>query len=119
MPTTKTIKVPGLKVTVPLPADALPRDLVPMDGPAGDPFLDIVLEGGSLTVRAKLNGKSTRRMLKQVGEVGAENMAIALQGVLRAPAAPGGPFILAEAGWNAVVKAPKPAEAAAEAAPQG
>jgi hypothetical protein len=49
---TATIQVPGLKVTVPLAADALPRDLVPMDGPAGEPVLDLVLEGGSLTVRA-------------------------------------------------------------------
>jgi hypothetical protein len=29
-----TVHVPGLKVTVPLAADALPRDLVPMEGPA-------------------------------------------------------------------------------------
>jgi hypothetical protein len=49
------IRVPGLKVTVPLAAAALPPDLVPADGPAGDPVLDLVLEGGSLTVRAKLN----------------------------------------------------------------
>ncbi|HWT79444.1 MAG TPA: hypothetical protein VN648_11650, partial [Candidatus Methylomirabilis sp.] len=28
-----TIRVPGLKVAVPLPADALPHDLVPMEGP--------------------------------------------------------------------------------------
>jgi hypothetical protein len=30
-----TIPVAGLKVAVPLASDALPRDLVPMDGPAG------------------------------------------------------------------------------------
>jgi hypothetical protein len=53
-----TIKVPSLKVTVPLAAAALPADLVPMDGPAGEPVLDLVLEGGSLTVRAKINGKN-------------------------------------------------------------
>jgi hypothetical protein len=32
-----TMPVRGLKVTVPLSADTLPRDLVPMDGPAGEP----------------------------------------------------------------------------------
>src|SRR3954471_5321874 len=79
--TTATIRVPGLKVTVPLAADALPPDLVPMDGPAGEPALDLVLEGGSLTVRAKLNGKNYRKLLKQVAEHGADNMAVALQGV--------------------------------------
>ena len=31
-----TIRVPGWKVTVPLSAEAPPRDIVPMDGPAGE-----------------------------------------------------------------------------------
>ena len=70
--TEATIQVPSLKVTVPLAAAALPRDLVPMDGPAGEPVLDLVLEGGALTVRAKLNGKNYRKLLKQVAEHGAE-----------------------------------------------
>jgi hypothetical protein len=55
-----TIRAPGLKVTVPLAAEALPGDLVPMEGPAGEPTLDLVLEGGPLTARAKLNGKNYR-----------------------------------------------------------
>ena len=38
-----TIRVPGLKVTVPLSAASLPRDLVPPEGPAGEPTLDPVL----------------------------------------------------------------------------
>jgi hypothetical protein len=66
--TTATIRVPGLKVAVPLAADALPRDLVPPDGPAGEPTLELVLEGGSLTARASLNGKNYRKLLKQVAE---------------------------------------------------
>ena len=37
MKTKATIHVPWLKVTVPLAAGALPRDLVPMEGPAGEP----------------------------------------------------------------------------------
>jgi hypothetical protein len=103
---TATIRVPSLKVTVPLAAAALPADLVPMEGPAGDPMLDIVLEGGALTVRAKINGKNYRKLLKQVAEHGPDRMAVALQGVLRPPAAPGGPFVLEGAGFQAVVKAP-------------
>src|SRR3954451_20664084 len=77
---TATIHVPGLKVTVPLAAAALPRDLVPMDGPAGEPVLDLVLEGGSLTVRARLHGQNYRKLRKQVQEDGADNVALALQG---------------------------------------
>jgi hypothetical protein len=105
---TATIRVPSLKVTVPLAA-ALPRDLVPMDGPAGEPVIELVLEGGSLTVRARINGKNYRKLLRQIEENGAENGALALQGVLRPPAAPGGPFVLEGAGFQAVVKTPRPA----------
>src|SRR3954465_14456510 len=107
---TATIRVPSLKVPVPLTADALPRDLVPADGPAGEPVLDLVLEGGALTVRAKLNGKNYRKLLKQVDEHGASNLAVALQGVLRPPAEAGGPFVLEGAGFQAVVKTPRPPE---------
>src|SRR5918997_1097078 len=103
------IRVPGLKVTVPLAA-ALPPDLVPADGPAGDPVLDLVLEGGALTVRAKLNGKNYRKLLKQIAEHGADNVAVALQGGLRPPVSPGGPFVLEGAGFQAGVKTPRPPE---------
>ena len=117
--TTATIRVPGLKVTVPLAADALPRDLVPSDGPAGEPVLDLVLEGGALTVRAKINGKNYRKLLKQVAEHGANNVAVALQGVLRPPMSPGGPFVLEGAGFQVTVKTPRPAEPAREPSEPG
>jgi hypothetical protein len=107
---TATIRVPALKVTVPLAADALPRDLVPPDGPPGEPTLDLVLDGGALTVRAKLNGRNYRKLLKQVAEHGADNLAVALQGVLRPPASPGDPFVLEGAGFQAAVKAPRVTE---------
>ncbi len=114
MATMTTIRVPSLKVTVPLAAAALPRNLVPKDGPAGEPVLDLVLEGGSLTLRAKINGKNYRKLIKQVEEHGAENMAVALQGVLRPPESPGGPFVLEGAGFQAVVKAPRAGESAGD-----
>src|SRR4051795_12329170 len=114
MTRTATIRVPGLKVTVPLAAAALPRDLVPSDGPAGEPVLDLVLEDGALTVRARLNGKNYRKLLKQVDEHGADNVAVALQGVLRPPLSPGDPFLLEGAGSRAFDKAPRPAEPARE-----
>src|SRR3954467_7167602 len=86
--TTATIRVPGLKVTVPLSAAALPRDLVPMDGPAGEPVLDLVVEGGVLTVRAKLNGKNYRKLLKQIAEHGSDHVAVALLVMMRRPQRP-------------------------------
>ena len=105
-----TIRVPGLKVAVPLAADALPRDLVPMEGPAGEPQIELVLEGGPLTVLAKLNGKNLRRNLRTIAEQGAGNVAVVLQGTLRPPAAPGGPFVLDGAGLQVNVKTPRPPE---------
>ncbi len=114
---TATIRVPGLKVTVPLAADALPRDLVPPDGPAGEPTIDLVLDGTPLIARAKLNGKNYRKLLKQIAEVGAGNMSVVLQGTLRPPAVPGEPFVLDSAGFQANVKTPRPAEPSGEPPP--
>ena len=114
MTTKATIHVPGLKVTVPLAADALPRDLVPMEGPAGEPTLELVLDGGPLTARARLNGKNYRKMLKQIAEHGAGNVVVVLQGVLRPPAAPGGSFVLEGAGFQVNITTPRPAEPAGE-----
>lgn len=110
MERTATIRVPGLKVVVPLVPDLLPKDLVPMDGPAGEPILKLVLEGGALTAHAKLNGKNYRRLLKQIAEQGAGNVAVVLQGVLRPPTVPGGPFVLEGAGFQVNIKTPRPAE---------
>jgi hypothetical protein len=104
-----TIRVPGLKVAVPLPADALPQDLVPMEGPAGEPVLELVLEGSTLTALAKLNGKNYRKMLKNIAEQGAGNVAVVLQGVLRPPTAQGGAFLLEGAGFQVNIKTPRPA----------
>jgi hypothetical protein len=112
-----TIRVPGLKVTVPLSAEALPRDLVPMEGPAGEPTLELVLEGTPLTARTQLNGKNYRKMIKQIGEQGPGNVSVVLQGTLRPPAAPGGPYVLESAGFQVNVKAPRPAEPAGESPP--
>jgi hypothetical protein len=112
-----TIRVPGWKVTVPLAAEALPRDLVPMEGPAGEPTLELVLEGSPLRARAKLNGKNYRKMIKQVAEQGLGNVSVVLQGTLRPPAAPGGPYLLEGAGFQVNVKAPRPTEPAGEPPP--
>ena len=59
-----TIRLRGLKVATPIPADRCPRDLVPADGPAGNPSITLELEGVGPVCTAVLNGKSYRRMLK-------------------------------------------------------
>lgn len=108
--TTATIPVPGLKVAVVLPADQLPRDGVTPEGqPQPDILIDLAMPGGSLTVRAKVNGKNYRKMLKQVDQVGGDGLVIVLQGKLIPPPAPGGPFVLDGAGFQVTVKTPKPA----------
>jgi hypothetical protein len=83
---TGRVTVRSLKVAVPLAADSLPRDLVPADGPAGEPVLLLVFEGGALAARARLNGKNYRRALKQIDELGPGNVSVVLQGVLLEPA---------------------------------
>jgi hypothetical protein len=65
-------------------------------------------------MRANINGKNYRKMLKQIAEVGVANVAVVLQGTLRPPAAPGGPFVLDSAGFQVTVKTPRPAEPAGE-----
>src|SRR4051794_31667437 len=101
---TATIRVNGLKVAVPLRAADVPRDLVPMDGPAGEPVIELVLEGSNLLVRAKFNGKNYRRMLKAIDEHGADNVAVVLQGQLRPTG--GGGYVLEGAGFQVNVKTP-------------
>jgi hypothetical protein len=103
------IKVPGLKVAVPLPANTIPQDLVPPEGPAGEPIIELVLEGSTLTTLAKVNGKNYRKMLKTIAEQGADAVAVVLQGVLRPPADQGGPYLLEGAGFQVNLKTPRQA----------
>ena len=103
-----TIQVPGIKVAVPLKPDAIPRNLVPMEGPAGEPILELVLDGSGLTIVARLNRKNYRKMLKNIAEHGEDNVAVVLQGVMRDQ---GGKLYLEGAGFQVNVKSPPPAPA--------
>src|SRR3954471_13450884 len=102
---TATIRVNGLKVAVSLRAAEVPRDLVPMEGPAGEPVIELAREGSSLAVRAKFNGKNYRRMLKTIDEQGPDNVAVVLQGLLRP--AEGGGFVLEGAGFQGNIRRPQ------------
>ena len=99
-----TIRLEGLKVATPVAADAVPRDLVPADGPAGTPTITLELEGVGPICTAQLNGKSYRRMLKALAEKGAEGVTILLQGTLKP--GPGGLPVLEGAGISAVPRSP-------------
>jgi hypothetical protein len=103
-----TIPVRGIKVAVPLPADAIPPDIVPPEGqPAGEPVIEVALEDGSVKAIAKLNGKALRRALKTVAEHGAGNVALILQGTLRPGCVEGSSLVLSEAGLQVTIKQPK------------
>src|SRR5512135_982856 len=103
-----TIRVPGIKVAVPLKPDALPRNLVPMEGPAGEPVIELALEGSALTITAPINGKNYRKMFKTIAEHGKDNVVVVLQGVMRDQ---GGKLSLEGAGFQVNVKSPPPAPA--------
>jgi hypothetical protein len=97
------IAVKKIKISVPLKADGLPA--VPPEGPIGDLTLRLTLEGSSLAIPARINGKSYRRMLKTVAEKGAGNVTVVLQGDLVA-SPEGGPVRLDSAGFQVIVKTP-------------
>lgn len=101
------ISTGGLKVTLTFGPTLLPKNLVPPDGPAGNPELELTLEGG-FVARARLNGKNYRRMLKQIDAAGDGDVAVVLQATLRAPAVKGGPYVLDNCGFAVIVKAVKP-----------
>ena len=104
-----TIRLRGLKVATPIAADQVPLDLVPADGPAGNPTVTLELEGFGPVCTAQLNGKSYRRMLKALAERGPEGVTILLQGTLKP--VPGGLPVLEGAGISAVPRSPAaPAE---------
>ncbi|MBV8611448.1 MAG: hypothetical protein JO034_28895 [Singulisphaera sp.] len=95
-----TIRLKGLKVMQPIPAELVPRDLVPPDGPAGNPAITLELEGVGPVCTAVFNGKSYRRMLKALTERGPEGVTILLQGTLKP--GPSGLPVLEGAGISAV-----------------
>jgi hypothetical protein len=96
------IAVKKIKLTVPLRPEGLPP--VPLEGPIGDMTIRLDLEGSGLTLKARINGKSYRRMIKTVMEKGAGNVTVILQGDL--VAAQGGGTELQSAGFQVIVKEP-------------
>jgi hypothetical protein len=116
---TVRIRVKGLKVNTLIAPASLPADMVGAEGqPAGSPVILLEIEGSPLVIRAAMNGKSMRRALKVIADLGAENVIAVLQGNLGAPTKPGGPYELQSAGLAVTPKTPKPADTAPQA-PKG
>jgi hypothetical protein len=102
------ISIRGLKVTTLLPPAAITADLIPPEGqPAGDVAVELEVEGFPAPVRAIVNGKSVRKALKAISEHGPDGVVVLLQGNLKGPSAPGGPFLLDAPGLSATPKVPK------------
>ena len=101
------ITLKGVKVNTLLPPASLPADLVPPEPqPAGNPVIELAIEGSPLVLRAALNGKSVRRALKQIAEQGPDHVNVLLQGTLRAGV--GDAYELDAAGLTVTPKTPKP-----------
>jgi sRNA-binding protein len=84
------IKIKALKVTAVVP----PTDLKPLP-----PGTDVVLAlevGDGMTAMAKLNPKSYRKALATIAELGAENVAVIIQGQMTRPGVIEGAGIVAQ-----------------------
>ena len=121
-PMNKSVRftIRGIKISQLLdPAVLAAADLVPPDGPAGQPEICLELEGSDLCVRATMNGKSVRKALKVINELGPSNVNVIIGGILKPYTIQGsGPaFAMECAGLTVTPKGQKPAEKPAEVSP--
>jgi hypothetical protein len=80
-------------------------NLVPPEPAApGFPALEVAIEGGPV-IWCQLNGKSLRRALKQVAELGPDTVNVMLQGNLK-PGGEGGMLVLDSAGITVMPRTP-------------
>jgi hypothetical protein len=100
------ITIRGINIFIPMRLDAIPRGLVPDDGPAKNFEWELVLEGGALRMLAHINGSNYRRMLKTIEENN-NNVGVVLRGKLRSTQ-PGEALVLESAGFDVRVKKSAP-----------
>lgn len=100
------IQVKKIKLTAVVKPEEIPRDVIPMEGPAGELTLHLGLEGSPIGLMAKLNGKNYRKMLKTI-DANNGNVSIVLQGNME-PVLRGGKIFLESAGFQVMPKSPKP-----------
>jgi hypothetical protein len=102
-----SVRVKGVKINTLIPPASLVGLVPPEPQPAGNPVIDIEIEGSTIVLQATLNGKSVRRACKVIAEHGPDGVNALLQGNLKPPNAPGGPFLLDAAGLAVTPKTPK------------
>jgi hypothetical protein len=95
----------SVKLDVRLDPASLPAGL----GAEGKAAPEVEVALASLVVRAKLNAKSCRKVLKVIAESGPDASVVSLSGTLKPPASEGAPWTIDACGIQAFVKAPKPA----------
>jgi hypothetical protein len=101
------VKVRGVKVNTLIPPGALPPGLVPPEPqPAGNPTIEVEMEGSPIVLQATLNGKAIRRALKVIAEHGPDGVNVLLQGNLK-PTETVNLFIIEAAGLSVTPKTPK------------
>jgi hypothetical protein len=103
-----TIRVKGVKINSLIPPASLVGLVPPEPAPAGNPVVDVELEGSAIVIRATLNGKSVRKAIKMFAEHGLDGVNAVLQGNLKPPTSLGGPFVLDAAGLTITPKVAKP-----------
>ena len=79
-------------------------DLIRFEVPAGSPPIEFTINAQGRKVTGRFNAKSLRKAVTAVNEIGADGVAVVIQGRLA-----GG--VLEEAGISITVKPPKPAAA--------
>jgi hypothetical protein len=102
------IRVRGVKVNTLLPPAELIGLVPPEPAPAGNPVVELEIDGSPLIMRAVLNGKSVRRAIKTIAEHGESNVNVLLQGNLKAATALAGSYELDAAGLTVTPRAAKP-----------
>jgi hypothetical protein len=108
MSASKKIRLKGVKINTLIPAASLEGLVPPEPQPAGNPVIDIEIEGSPLVIRATLNGKSVRRALKVIADHGPDGVNALLQGNLKPSPSGEGPYILDTAGLAVTPKVAKP-----------
>lgn len=97
-----TIRVKSIKFTAVVKPELIPRDLVPMEGPAGELVLNFGLENGPISFLARMNGKNFRKMIKTI-DANNGNVSVVLQGNLQS-LPQSNKYMLESAGFQVIPK---------------
>lgn len=107
--------VKGVKISQLIdPAVLAASGIVPADGPAGNPTIELRIEDSPITVSATMNGKSVRKAIKAINEHTPAGCNVIIQGI--AKPSPDGKWLTLECAGLTVTPKGRPAEKPAEEA---